>query len=661
MKSLPVRFLVQSGIGLLVLLSSVIASAEIRLPKLVGDNMVLQRDQKLTIWGWADPGEAVTLQFLGKSYTGTGGKDGKWTINLPAIKAGGPHEMIIRGKTSTLTIRNILVGDVWLASGQSNMEWKLKQTVTNHEQEIANANYPQLRFIDVANKIAFTPQTEFDSEGWKICNPQNAPEFSAVAYFFVRNLHQQYKVPMGVIMSEWGGTPAEAWVSASTLKTFPEYQASVTELLTKGNSLQTESEVYLASMREWETKISAQDRGFSENPLWTAAELDTDNWPVMKLPTLWEPAGLPEYDGVVWFRKEIDLPASMAGKELELYLGPIDDIDSTWFNGVKVGHTNGYNIDRKYTIPADLVMAGHNVITVRVIDTGGGGGMNGQEEQMKITGSGQSLSLAGEWRYNTALDLTDMPKRPSGVRNQNSPAMLYNGMIAPLVPYAIRGAIWYQGESNAGRAYQYRTLFPAMIKDWRSQWGYDFPFLFVQLANFMKTEPEPVESDWAELREAQAMTLALPKTGMAVIIDVGEADDIHPRNKQDVGKRLALSARRVVYGESNVVHSGPSYKSMKIEGNKIRLTFANTGSGLVASGGELKEFAIAGPDKQFVWAEARIEGNTIVVSSDKVPAPVAVRYAWANNPDKANLFNKEGLPASPFRTDDWPGLTVGKK
>jgi sialate O-acetylesterase len=380
----------------------------------------------------------------------------------------------------------------------------------------------------------------------------------------------------------------------------------------------------------------------------------------MSVPTLWEGAGLTDYDGIVWFRKEVMIPQAEAGKEMTLHLGMIDDADSTWFNGIPVGATNSYTTLRKYTIPGNLVKAGRNVITVRVVDTGGGGGMYGEAKDMKLTSANTTLSLAGNWQYQTALDITDMPKQPKVVYNQNSPAVLYNAMIAPLVPYAIKGAIWYQGESNAGRAYQYRTLFPAMIKDWRAQWKQDFPFLFVQLANFMKPSEEPAESAWAELREAQSMTLSLPKTGMAVIIDVGEANDIHPRNKLDVGNRLALAAQKVAYGDK-AVFSGPTYASMKTEGNKIRLTFNNVGGGLVARGGALKEFAIAGPDKKFVWADATIEGNTIVISHSSVQNPVAVRYAWANNPQQANLYNKEGLPASPFRTDDWPGLTISKK
>ncbi|MDO1449152.1 sialate O-acetylesterase [Rhodocytophaga aerolata] len=644
----------------LLALLSLESFADVRLPKLVGDHMILQRDAKLPVWGWADAGETVTLTFLGKKYTAKPDTQGKWMLTLPAMKAGGPYEMTIAGK-NTLTIKDILVGDVWLASGQSNMEWKLSHTVNNFEQEIANANFPQIRFLDVTNAIATQPLTEFESKGWEICSPETAGDFSAVGYFFARDLHQRYKVPVGVITSEWGGTPSEAWTSTEALKAFPEYQTAVNDLEKNGSGIQAQMQEYQTKLKEWQSKVSGGDRGLAAATKWYAPAFNAADWPVMTLPMLWETTDLPDYDGIVWFRKEVMIPDNEAGKELTLHLASIDDADSTWFNGELVGATNGYNIDRKYTIPGKLVKAGKNSITIRVVDTGGGGGVYGQADNLKLTAGDKILvSLADKWQYQTALDISQMPAKPKVTVNQNSPTVLYNAMIAPLVPFAIKGAIWYQGESNAGRAYQYRTLFPAMIKDWRKQWKQDFPFLFVQLANFMKVESQPVESDWAELREAQSMTLSLPKTGMAVIIDVGDANDIHPRNKQDVGKRLAMAAQKTAYNE-NTVYSGPTYKSIKTVGNKIILTFENAGGGLVAKGGELKEFAIAGPDKKFMWADAKIEGNTVVVSSNQVQNPVAVRYAWANNPDKANLYNKEGLPASPFRTDDWPGITISRK
>jgi sialate O-acetylesterase len=383
----------------------------------------------------------------------------------------------------------------------------------------------------------------------------------------------------------------------------------------------------------------------------------------MKLPVLWESAGLDGLDGFVWFRKEFDLPEEIAAKGVVIYLGPIDDSDISWVNGVKVGEMQQkYNENRIYKVSPDVLRPGRNVITVRVDDTGGGGGIWGKPEQMKIVSGDYEIPLAGTWRYRFSApeikyDIT------STVSPNSFPGLLFNGMIHPFLNYAVKGAIWYQGESNAGKAYQYRTLFPLLITDWRAHWNNpDMPFLFVQLANYMQPRSEPGESAWAELREAQLMTLKLINTGMAVIIDIGEADDIHPKNKQDVGKRLALAALKVAYGQ-DIVYSGPIFEKMTVSGNKVVLEFKNIGGGLkiIDRYGYVKGFAVAGADRKFYWAKAYLDQNRVVVSSDKVAVPVAVRYGWADNPDDANLYNAEGLPASPFRTDEWPGITVDKK
>jgi len=636
--------------------------AQVRLPKLVGDNMVLQQNTRLPLWGWASPGERVTVSFQSQQVTAKAGKDGKWTVALAPVPAGGPFEMTIKGKNA-IALKNILVGEVWLASGQSNMEWFLSSTVNNHVQEIAAADYPQIRLIDVKNAVAFRPQAEMQSDGWKICSPETAGNFSAVAYFFARDLHQRYKVPVGLITSEWGGTPAEAWASGEALRAFPGFSEQIAQMANDKSDLAKQMAEYDTQREAWLKASGDQDRGYLPGgKTWADAGFDAAGWPKMPLPGLWERAdGLPDYDGVVWYRRELDVPAAAAGKPITLHLASIDDADSTFFNGVKVGSTNGYNVLRVYTVPGQQVKAGRNVIAVRVVDTGGGGGIHGDAQELYAEIGGQRVPLTGEWQYQAAADTKTMPRRPFATDLQNAPTTLYNAMIAPLVPYAIKGAIWYQGESNAGRAYQYRTLFPAMIKDWRSRWGYDFPFLFVQLANFMHDKDQPADYEWAELREAQAMTLSLPNTGMAVTIDIGDPEDIHPRNKQDVGLRLAAAARKVAYGEKGV-HAGPTYQSMKVEGKEVRVKFANVGSGLVVKDkyGYVRGFAVAGADKKFVWAKGYLDGDDLVLHSDAVPNPVAVRYAWSNNPD-GNVYNREGLPAVPFRTDDWPGLTVANK
>jgi len=496
--------------------------ADVKLPTLLSDNMVLQRDREVPLWGTADAEEPITVTLGDQQVTTTTNREGRWTVKLPPRPAGGPFELTIAGK-NTITLKNVLVGEVWVASGQSNMEWPVGASA-NAPQEIAAANFPQIRYFGVQHTVAGQPQSGVNGS-WVECSPATVAGFSAVAYFFGRELHQTLGVPVGLIKSAWGGTPAEAWISRSGLESEP----ALKPLLERWD---------YACLQALEEHARSVDRYFQQITQWVQEAQQSGS-----------PSPMPSAPG---------LPGTLTS-----------------------------------------------------------------------------------------------PWRASG---------LYNGMIAPLIPYAIRGAIWYQGESNAGRAYQYRTLFPAMIRDWRRAWGQgDFPFLFVQLANFMAPPAEPKESAWAELREAQTMTLQLPQTGMAVAIDIGEANDIHPKNKQDVGKRLALAALANTYGR-DVVYSGPLYQSMAIEGNTVRLWFRHLGGGLVAQGGEpLKGFAIAGEDRKFVWAEAKIDGETVVVRSDQVPNPVAVRYAWADNPEGCNLYNRAGLPASPFRTDDWPGVTVNNQ
>ena len=516
--------------GVLLLVNAGAALADIKLPAVISDNMVLQGNKKVSIWGWAEPGEEVivSVSWHNMMWAVTAGKNGKWMFKMNSPKMGGPYEMTISGK-NTITIKNILVGEVWVCSGQSNMQMSV-QASANAKEEISAANYPNIRLFTVARKVATEPQSDCVGN-WTSCSSQTIPAFSAVAYYFGRELHEELDVPIGLIHTSWGGTPAEAWTRRGILK---------------------------------------EESNFA---------------PILE-----------RYDDAV-------AKYPQAKKEYEQKL-------IEWKEAAEKAKAEGEKTPRR-------------------------------------------------------------PGAPRGPEHPHSPAGLYNAMIAPLIPYGIGGAIWYQGESNASRAYQYRKLFPAMIQNWRKDWGQDkFPFLFVQLANFMAVKPEPADSAWAELREAQLMTLALPNTGMAVIIDIGEADDIHPKNKQDVGKRLALWALAGSYGKE-LVYSGPIYKSMKIKGNKIILYFDHVGGGLIAGGDEpLKGFAIAGTDRQsglgpaetgkFVWADAKIDGDSIVVSSDEVSTPAAVRYGWADNP-VCNLYNEEGLPASPFRTDDWPGITVDNK
>ena len=469
-------------------------------------------------------------------------------------------------------------------------------------------------------------------------------------------------MPIGLIHTSWGGTPAEAWTSGEALaQKVPEYAPAVERMAEVRTRMARGERPYLAMMTDW---YIANDPGTAQ--IWNNMGFNDATWPTMNLPGAWEQSGVPElanFDGVLWYRRAFELAEGEESSQCILHLGIIDDRDTTWVNGRLVGATDAATAERTYTLPLGALHAGKNEIAVRVLDTGGAGGFTGKPEQMYLeVTDGRKIPLTGAWKYKVGVSLPNAKPLPTPVdNNPNAPTVLYNGMIAPLIPLGIKGAIWYQGESNAGKAYQYRTLLPAMITDWRSRWKEgDFPFYIVQLANWQQPNPNPVEDAWAELREAQSMTAQhLPNAGIAVTMDIGDAGDIHPKNKQEVGKRLALVALAKTYGEK-IEYSGPEYKSMKVEGNRIRLTFAHSGGLTTPNGEPLKGFAIAGEDHKFAWADAKIEGDSIVVSSAQVPNPVAVRYAWHINP-VANLYNKAGLPASPFRTDTWPGVTVNNK
>ena len=622
------------------------SATNVRPAELFTDNAVLQRGKEIVVWGTADPGGTVEVELGETEAQAEVDDQGKWQATLPAMDAGGPYELEIDG-ADEIELKNIMIGDVWLASGQSNMEWALQSTVDNFEEEIANANYPDIRLFTVEHATSYNPLDSMAvaGGGWVPCSPETVPEFSAVAYFFGRQIHQEEGVAIGLLSSNWGGTPAEAWTSEEMLLTMPDFADEIKQRQQANETAASPEDAQQQRSAIIETanqKISAADY---------QPALDLSDAKAMSVPALWEAADttLQNFDGFVWFQKTIDLPSRYAGKALTLHLGAIDDDDITWFNGQRVGETQGYNKNREYELPADAVKAGENTITIRVQDNSGGGGLTGPAEEVYLAQGGNQLSvdLTGPWQY----DATQEPPFPASMRPQNQPAALYNGMIAPLLPYPIKGVIWYQGESNASRAQQYATLFPNMIKDWRQQWGGDnFPFLFVQLANFMPGGA-PVDQ-WAYLREAQNKALELENTGMAVTIDIGDSADIHPRNKQDVGDRLARAAQAVAYGDASVF-TGPMYESMQVSGDSAIVTFIGVGNGLMKlPDEEVMGFTIAEAGKPFVEAIARIIGpNQVSVYAPEVNKPVAVRYGWANNPT-VNLYSEDGLPVSPFRTDD---------
>ncbi|MFC0772155.1 sialate O-acetylesterase [Terrimonas alba] len=647
------RFRLQASLlFLIIFLLQTSAHAQISLPKVFGDSMVLQRGIKIPIWGNAAPGTLIVAKLGNVQATAKANQQGKWQIKFPVFKAGGPYALEIAesGKPgSKIELKGILIGDVWLASGQSNMEWQVQQSL-DAAKEIANADFPKIRFLVVKHDNQLKPQRDIPAGKWKVCDAANVKDWSAVAYFFARKIHHDQNVPVGIIQSTWGGTAIESWTSREMLLTSPITRARTLITDTLSASREDVIQDSLNQIRFWEIIYNPQNNA---DKLVPAAEFDDAGWTAIEMPNLIKNFGIGSYEGMVWLRKKITLPESFDQKELTISLGHPEMNYSLYFNGREICKNVWYsNPTHTYTIPANLVKKGENILALRMAMLWTGGGLN-PADGIFITDGSSEISLSGKWLYKKDFE-TALPK----MRNyQHNPAVIFNNMIYPVIPYGIKGFIWYQGESNAAAAYDYRKLFPMLIADWRQRWQQgNLPFLFVQLANYMKTKPLPSESEWAELREAQTLTLSQPNTGMACTIDIGEAASVHPVNKQEVGRRLALIANKLVY-KQNCIAFGPTYKSFRKDGNRIRIGFTNTGKGLSTKDGkELTGFAIAGNDKQFYWAKAIIEGNEVVVYADKVVEPVAVRYAWADNP-VCNLVNSEGLPAVPFRTDEWKGIT----
>lgn len=630
-----------------ICLVSISLQATIRLPHVFSDNMVLQRDKPIKLWGWADKNETVEVSFINQTKKVKADKSGNWALLLDQVSFGGPYTLEIKGKKNSISLRNILIGDVWLCSGQSNMEMPVHGwgSVYNYKEEIKNAEYPQIRAFNVAKSMNTEPENDFNG-AWTVCSPETVASYSAVGYFFARKLNKELNIPIGIINSSWGGTEIESWISADAFRKLPDQfqdkykNIKITNLDRFVKDNEANKGLYLEAMNN--------DPGTVNK--WFAPSTDISSWNKMQIPEMWENV-LGDIDGVVWFRYNLFLPDSEDGRTATIQLGTIDDDDIVWINGVRIGETKGYAINRLYDIPSGILTSGQNTITVKVSDHSGGGGIYGNPDNLYLKTANGKYSLSGGWLYKVAV--TNVEFNFINISPNMHYALLYNAMINPIVQLPIKGAIWYQGESNASQAYNYRTLFPAMISDWRSKWGYEFPFYWVQLANYMSKDKIPQESEWASLREAQTLALSLPQTGQAVTTDIGDADDIHPRNKQDVGLRLALIALNKTYGMNNIVTTGPAFKSMSIVGNKVTIEYDNVAQGLIVNNkyGYIEGFAVAGADQKFVWAQAFLDGDKVVVSSVQVLNPVAVRYSWSNNPD-VNLFNSSGLPAVPFRTDN---------
>lgn len=603
-------------------------SAAIRLPRLVSDKMVLQRDTELKIWGWADPGEKVTVRFKSEHYFTEANQKGEWSVTLPPQKAGGPFIM----EVNEIIIRDILVGDVWLCSGQSNQETPIAR-LTDKFPEINVSNNHMIRHYKVPtqNSVEDLKETIAGAAVWHSGVASEVMNWTALSYFFAQEAYAKNKIPIGMLVSSLGGSEIESWISQEHLKKFPRL---------------------VIDKKAFEgLKLAKKDKGAGE---WMRTDVDDSSWATMQIPGNLIENGIEMRGGIVWYRKDFEVPESMVGRHAKLSLGTLIDSDSTFVNGCLVGSTSYTYPPRRYNIPAGVLRAGKNTITVKLTVNSPIGGFV-QDKPYKIIGDEAEISLLGTWKYKVGLNVSDADQYAKRLTNLSSTgSKLYNGMIYPIRNYKVKGAIWYQGESNTGHPEEYANLLKTLISNWRELWNMpDMPFLLVQLPNFMKKQMQPSDGGWARIREAQyKVAMDVPHTALTVIYDVGEWNDIHPLNKKTVAHRLFLGARKIAYGEK-VISSGPMYNGMKIENDKIVLTFTETGSGLVSKGGPLKHFAIAGEDQKFVWADAVIKGNKVIVSCKEVKKPVAVRYAWSDNPEDANLCNKEGLLASPFRTDNW--------
>ncbi|HBR20675.1 MAG TPA: hypothetical protein DD726_10765 [Phycisphaerales bacterium] len=630
-----------------------VAYSDVKLAVLFCNGVVLQQKSDAPIWGWASPGEQITINvdWQAGEFAAVADEKGDWKVILKTPQAGGPYTIKVKGQNEII-LSDVLIGEVWFCSGQSNMEVPLGWLGTERsKKDTAEANNPLIRVFDIKNKYSALEEKQCTGEwdSWRPVTPDNVQWFSAVGYYFGKRLQENLNVPVGLVSSHWGGTPAESWTDFDSIKRFPRFEKQVEVLAAIREKNGDSDAVFKNVIDQWLAKVALEDDGIKNK--WFAADANTADWLPMVQPASWSGSDLKDVDGIVWFRKEFTLPTDANLQDLEINLGKIDDIDGVWLNGNYIGTTIGGDITRTYKVSAAFLNKGANIIAVRVIDTGGDSGFVSEAKDLKISQAGKDLqSLAGQWQYKAANPKTDWQMPTFTAINQNSPTALFNAMLAPVIPFRIAGVLWYQGESNVDFPIEYRELFPAMIENWRSRWGQgSFPFYYVQIAPWDYGDARVSQA----LREAQMLALSVPNTGMAVTMDIGDEKDIHPRNKHDVGDRLVRWALNKNYGRTDVVFSGPLYKEMKIDSNSIRLFFNYTDGGLVAKGGDLTDFTIAGEDKKFEPAKAVIDGNTIVVSSEQVKNPVAVRFAWKNWV-QPNLFNAANLPASSFRTDDWP-------
>lgn len=658
------------GAMILVVTSCSAQESNITLPELFSNNMVLQHNSTTPIWGWASPGSEIKVKTSwGANASAITSSEGKWKLNLQTPETDGNiQSLIVSSSDTSIILNNVLLGEVWLCSGQSNMEmpvsgWLPNDTLYNSEKEINEANYPAIRMFTVKRNKSFTPLETCEGT-WRVCNPENVPEFSATAYFFGRELHKELNVPVGLIHSSWSGSPAESWVEADFIEHVDGYQG-IKQQIARATDKSSPYNQWLFSMKRKSQDEFIQNEKFNlvDNSFHDIMNIDFDDsaWDTVSTFTMDKVFQLDDFNGMVWFRQEFTWIEDVDADNLQINLGIVDDLNTVFINGTMVGRKEnwgGKDGDQIYPIPVSFLNKGKNILAIRVIDVWGRGGLLSQPSIQTIGGK-EIQALSDSWRYLPSAILLNeyfyvlkhgfengvKPESDLLSLNSHTPTALYNAMIAPLIPYSIKGVIWYQGESNISKSKQYRTLFPAVISSWRNKWGTgDFPFYYAQLASF-----DYGSNKVAELREAQLETLNEKNVGMVVTMDIGSLNTIHPPNKQDVGKRLALWALTKVYGKDSLVYSGPVYKSVEFSDGKAVVSFDQVGSGLYCPDVNVRDFEIAGKDLVFYNAHAVVEGNNVVVQSDKVSAPKFVRFAWSDI-SMPNLFNKEGLPASPFRT-----------
>ncbi|MEH6679215.1 MAG: sialate O-acetylesterase [Sediminicola sp.] len=629
--------------GAMALLFPALVFAQLTLSRPISDGLVMQRNTEFPVWGLAAVGEEVTIAFMDRKVRVKANGEGEWEAMVETGPAGGPYDLRITTATASKTVRNVLVGDVYLCSGQSNMELPMQRVEPLYEQEVASAHYDEIRYFEVPKEYDFQgPRQELSGGSWISVDSGTIGGISAVPYFFAKEIHLDEGVPIGIINASLGGSPIEAWLDEKVLEAFPLAHAEV---------LKYRDSSYLDSIEasdrqralSWYKELNTLDVGLEGN--WKQGNHGQE-WQTMQVPGYWAKSGLGAINGSMWFAKSVEVPQHAVGKSADLELGRIVDADSVFINGTFIGNTTYQYPPRRYKVP-EGVLQRENQVVVRIINEIGEGGFV-KDKAYVLRLSDTLIDLKGDWRYRIGAQ---MPALRPQTFVRWKPTGLYNAMIHPLVRYPISGILWYQGESNVDNAEQYDTLIKLLVRDWRQKWGGDkIPFLLVQLANFLTASPQPQESNWALMRESQAAVLDLDATAMAVTLDVGEWNDIHPLNKKAVGHRLALGAKKLVYGR-DVVHRGPTFILQELKGNSLKIHFDLFGSELVVKGNSPQGFSIAGEDGKFYWAEGEVDGNTVLLRSEEVPRPVFVRYAWADNPDRANLFNTEGLPAVPFRTD----------